>query len=234
MTTPGFTPVNTAEATQFVQDLLLPTQRGKLIGNPDSFPNDSDVQSALTSLHTRAHESAELVGRITADLTVTTPVRHENAAKVAKRLAEAAETTQRFLEGKAKDYTASSESIMATRFTPNPARDATYMRCAAWIEAQAKNGDGGYANIREAITDDPDFALTMYNTSWRLLGLPDEHAFAFKEKIVEKFAPEALEYLDTSHKLGKVAKRYPTFISSVHSSFYSPLELAKVRTRVVV
>jgi hypothetical protein len=214
--------------------LLLPTQRGKLIGNPDSFANDADVQSALTSLHTRAHESAELIGRITADLTVTTPVQHENAAKVAKRLADAAETTQRFLEGKAKHYTASSESVMGTRFVPNPARDATYMRCAAWIEAQAKNGDGGYTKIREAITDDPDFALTMYNTNWRLLGLPEDHAHSFKEKVVETYAPEALEYIDTSLKLGKLAKRYPAFIASVHSSFYSPIELAKVRTRVVV
>lgn len=212
----------------------MPTQRGKLIGSLDSFANDSEVQSALTNLHTKAHESAELIGRVSADLTVTTPVRHENAAKVAKRLADAAETTQRFLEGKAKDYTASSESIMGTRFVPNPARDATYMRCADWIAREAKNGEGnGYKAIREAI-DDPDFALTLFNTNWRLLGLPEGHAHSFKEKVVEKYAPEALEYIDTSLKLGKLAKRYPAFIASVHSSFYSPIELAKVRTRVVV
>lgn len=91
-----------------------------------------------------------------------------------------------------------------------------------------------YTKIREAITDDPDFALTMYNTNWRLLGLPEDHAHGFKEKVVETYAPEALEYIDTSLKLGKLAKRYPAFIASVHSSFYSPIELAKVRTRVVV
>lgn len=72
----------------------------------------------------------------------------------------------------------------------------------------------------------------MYNMSHRLFGLPDEHAFNFKTKIVEHWAPEAMEHIDTSHKLSQLAKWYPAFTARVKPSFYSPIELAKVRTRV--
>lgn len=139
MTTPGFSLVNTAEAVEFTQHLALPTQRNIMLGDPAAFANDSDVANALTNIHGKAKQSAEIVGR---------------------------------------------------------------------------------------------FALTMYNMSHRLLGLPDEHAFSFKTKIVEHWAPEAMEHIDTSHKLAQLAKRYPAFTARVKSSFYSPIELAKVRTRV--
>lgn len=123
---------------------------------------------------------------------------------------------------------------MGSRFVPNPTRDPIYMRCLDWIAREAKNGDGGYAHIREAITDEPDFAITMYNNSWRLMGLPEDVAVDFKEKVVQKCAPEALDHMEMSSKLKQLAKRYPGFIAKVHSSFYSPIELAKIRTRVEV
>ena len=233
-TTPGFTPVQTAEAVEFVQQLRLPTQRLPMLGDPASFENDNVVYNAIKEVHMAADSSAELIGRISQDLTVTEPVRHEKASKVANKLAATAEATQRTLEARANELVNASGEIMGTRFVADPARNAIHTRALDWIAREAKNGDGGYTNIREAILDDPDFALTMYNHSWRLLGLPEDVVLDFKEKIIKKFAPEALEYLDTSIKLNRLAKRYPGFIANVHASFYSPIELAKLRTRVEV
>jgi hypothetical protein len=107
------------------------------------------------------------------------------------------------------------------------------MRCADWIASQAKNPDNGYTEIRKAIDEDPDFALTMYNSSYRLLGLPNDQAEKFKERIVEKYAPDAMNYIDRGLKLGQLAKRYPAFSAKVKSSFYSPFEYAKVASRYV-
>lgn len=205
-----------------------------MLGDPANFKNDNVVYNAMQEVHSVADSSAEMLGRISQDLTVTEPVRHEKAAKVANRLAATAETTRRTLDARAKELVNSSSEIMNTRFVADPSRMAIYTRCLDWIAREAKNGDGGYTNIREAILDEPDFALTMYNNSWRLLGLPDDVVLDFKEKIVAKFAPEALEYIDTSVKLDRIAKRYPGFIANVHSSFYSPIELAKIQTRVEV
>jgi len=147
-------------------------------------------------------------------------------------LANAAEVTQRALESRSKEYFTASESALDNRFKADPAREGVYLRCVDWFAREAKNGEGnGYRNIREAVTDDPDFAVAMYNYSWRLMGLPQDHAFTFKEKAVEKFAPEALDYIERSHKLDRLAKKYPAFNASVHSSFYSIIELNKMQTR---
>lgn len=179
----------------------------------------------------KAKESAERLARITADLTVTSPVKHNNAFKVATDLANNAEATQRFLEGRAKDYMAWSNEIMDTRLSRDPAKEARYTKIETWIAEQAKNGDGGYRNIREAIEEDPEFAQVVRNTSWRILGLPKDHAVDFAEKAIKHWAPEALEYIDRSLELDRLAKKYPGFIASVHSSFYSKHELAKMATR---
>jgi len=232
-TTPGFTPVATTEAVEFCQHLTLPTQRALQLGNPDSWTDDNEVHNALVNLHGKASESADRLVRVTQDLTVTVPVRHENAAKLAGRLIEAADETAALLNRKAKEYQAAASEIMATRFAPNSARDATYMKCAAWIEAQAKNPDNGYTEIRKAIDEDPDFALATYNTSHRLLGLPFEQAEKFRRRIVEKHAPDAMNYIDKGLKLSQLAKRYPAFSAKVKSSFYSPFEYAKVQSRYV-
>lgn len=232
MTTPGITPVGTTEAVAFCQNLLLPTQRNAALGNPDNWSDDVAAHTALVNVHGRANSAAEKLAKISRDLTVTSPVMHHNAYKVATDLTNVAEATQRALEGRAKEYFASSEDIMENRFKPNAAREGVYLRCVDWFAREAKNGEGnGYRNIREAITDDPDFALAMYNYSWRLMGLPQDHAFTFKEKVVEKFAPEALDYIERSHKLSQLAKKYPAFSATVHSSFYSIIELNKMQTR---
>lgn len=233
-TTPGFTPVPTQDAVAFCQQIRLPTQRAPMLGDPDGFAHDNVVYNALKDVHGRAESSAELLGRISQDLTVTEPVRHEKAAKVANQLAATAEATQRTLETRAKEHMAACETVMGSRFVPDPVRTPIYMRCLDWVAREAQNGDGGYTNIREAVTEDPDFALTMYNHSWRLMGLPEDVVLGFKEKVVAKFAPEALEHIESSTTLDRLAKRYPGFIAKVHSSFYSPLELAKLRTRVEV
>lgn len=232
-TTPNVTPVATPEAVEFCQHLALPTQRALQLGSPDNWKEDSEVHTALVNLHGKAKESAERLARITADLTVTSPVRHENAAKLAGQLIEATNETAALLDRRAKEYQAAAADVLATRFKPDPARDATYMKCAAWIEAQAKNSDNGYTEIRKAIDEEPDFALTMYNTSYRLLGLPFEQAEKFKERIVEKRAPDAMTYIDRGLKLSQLAKRYPAFSDRVKSSFYSPFEYAKVQSRYV-
>lgn len=232
-TTPGITPVGTPESVEFCQHLALPMQRALQLGSPDSWKDDSEVHTALVNLHGKASQAAERLKAVTGDLTVTSPVRHENAAKLAGQLIEAADSTAALLERKSKEYQAAASDIMASRFTPNPARDATYMRCADWIAAQAKNPDNGYTEIRKAIDEDPDFALAMYNSSYRLLGLPNDQAEKFKERIVEKFAPDAMNYIDKGLKLSQLAKRYPAFSAKVKSSFYSPFEYAKVASRYV-
>ncbi len=232
-TTPGITPVATGEAVAFCQNLALPTQRNAQLGNPDNWKDDNEVHPVLVNLHGKASQAAERLKAITGDLTVTSPVRHENAAKLAGQLIEATNNTAAFLEQRAKEYQASAADIMAKRFAPNPARDATYMKCAAWIEAQAKNPDNGYTEIRKAIEEDPDFALTMYNTSYRLLGLPNEQAEKFKERIVDKYAPDAMNFIDRGLKLLQLSRRYPAFAANVKSSFYSPFEYAKVASRYV-
>ncbi|WP_313229945.1 hypothetical protein [Sphingobium yanoikuyae] len=231
--TPGVTPVNDPKAVAFCQNLALPIQRGAQLGNPDSWKDDPDVHSALVNLHGKASEAGERLKAVKGDLTVTVPVRHENAAKLATKLIEATNDTAALLERRAKEYQGSANDILQTRFKPDPAKDARYTKIASWIEAQAKNPDNGYTEIRKAIDEDPDFALTMYNTSWRLLGLPQEQVERFKDRIDEKYAPDALACIESGMKLSQLAKRYPAFSENVKSSFYSSFELAKVRTRYV-
>ncbi|MFT3976932.1 MAG: hypothetical protein QM688_07450 [Sphingomonas bacterium] len=193
------------------------------------------MHDVLTNIHGKASSAAEKLARITKDLTVTAPVQHHNAYGVATDLANAAEATQRALESRAKEYFTASESALDNRFKADPAREGVYLRCVDWFAREAKNGEGnGYRNIREAVTDDPDFAVAMYNYSWRLMGLPKDHAFTFKEKAVEKFAPEALDYIERSHKLDRLAKKYPAFNAAVHSSFYSLIELTRCRRDTAV
>lgn len=229
--TPGFTPVNDPKAVEFVQHLTLDTQLDAMLGNPAHFANDSDVNGGIVNVRGAARTSADKLKGITGDLTVTEPVRHEYASKIANSLVATVEATHGILVSRSKDYMTAAETIFGDRFKPNPAREGFYLRAADWMKDEAKNQNGGYANIREAVTDDPDFAVAMYNYSWRLLGLPEKDALMFKERAVEKFAPDALAHIETSHQLEKLAKRYPGFIAKVHSSFYSPLELAKLRTR---
>lgn len=229
--TPGVTPVATPQAVEFCQHLALPTARAQQLGNPDNWKDDHEVHSELVNLHGKASEAAERLKLITADQTVTSPVRHENAAKLAGKLIEAADNTAALLDRRAKEYQTAANEILASRFTPNPARNSTYVKCAEWIAGQAKNPDNGYTEIRKAIDEEPDFALTFYDTNWRLLGLPEEQVQKFKERIVEKYAPDAMNYIDRSLKLSQLAKRYPAFSAKVKSSFYSPFEYAKVASR---
>lgn len=230
--TPGFTPVNDQKAVEFVQGLTLDTQLGAMLGNPEHFVNDPDAYNAIVNVRDVARKSAERLKGVTGDLTITSPVRHENAAKVAGVLVDAAEATHGILGRRAKDYMTAAENIFGDRFKPNPTRDGIYGHWVGWIGNKATDGqNNGYRQITEAITDDPDAAVVLYNFNYRLLNLPEKDAFMFKERIVEKFAPDALAHIETSHQLDKVAKRYPDFVTKVHASFYSPLELAKTRTR---
>lgn len=229
--TPGVTPNPEPHSVEFVQSLKLETQLTPLLGSAASWSHDSEVQSHLSTIRGKAKESAERLAKITADLTVTPPVMHNNAFKVASELANTAEATQRFLEGRAKDYMAWSNEIMDKRLSRDPAKEARYTKVETWIAEQAKNGDGGYRNIREAIEEDPEFAQVAYNTSYRILGLPKDHALDFAEKAVKRWAPEALEYIDRASELERLAKKYPAFVQSVHASFYSKHELAKMATR---
>lgn len=156
---------------------------------------------------------------------------HDNAFKVANDLANSAAATQRVLEARSKDYIAWSQAIMDERFAPDPTKDASNTEIARWVKDEAKNGDGGYRNIREAIDENLAFANVIYNTDWRLLGLPKDQAQDFKERAVKRWAPEALEYIDRALELDRLAAKYPLFSKRVHSSFYSKHELAKMATR---
>lgn len=227
--------VATPEAVSFHQNTQLPTQLNAMTGNPAHYDYDTDIQTALVNLQGKAKEGSQFVARLTQDEVRTLPLKHQEASKLAGRIIEMAEGTQRLIESKAKAYVAASQEFMDKTFTPNPARDGVYLRAADWIAREAKNGEGnGYKAIREAVTEDPDFAVAIYNTSHRLLGLPKEHAMDFAEKAVKAFAPEALDYIEKSNKLEALAKRYPAFIAQVRSSYFSPFELAKVRTYVEI
>jgi len=231
--TPNVSLVATPEAVSFLQNCQLPVQLNAMTGNPAHYDYDAEINTAITNLQGKAKESATLVARLTQDEVRTSPLKHQEASKLAGRLVEMAEGTQRLLASKAKGYMDASSDFMGKTFTPNPQREGYYLRAADWISREAKNGDGnGYKAIREAVTEDPDFAVAIYNTSHRLLGLPKEHAMDFAEKAVKAFAPAALDYIEKSQRLDELAKRYPAFIAQVRSSYFSPFELAKVRTYV--
>lgn len=231
--TPNVSLVATPEAVSFHQNTQLPTQLNAMTGNPEGYAFDAEISTAITNLQGKAREGSQFIARLTQDEVRTLPLKHQEASKLASRIIEAAEGTQRLIEAKAKGYVEASSKFMNDTFTPNPQREGYYLRAADWIAREAKNGEGnGYKAIREAVTEDPDFAVAIYNTSHRLLGLPKEHAMDFAEKAVEKFAPQALDYIDKSNKLSELAKRYPAFIAQVRSSYFSPFELAKVRTYV--
>lgn len=204
-----------------------------MTGNPESYAFDNEISSAIINLQGKAREGSRLVARLTQDEVRTLPLKHQEASKLAGRLIESAEGLQKFLERKAKEYVDASSRFMNDTFTPNPQREGVYIRAADWIAREAKNGEGnGYKAIREAVTEEPDFAIAIYNTNWRLLGLPKQDAMEFAEKAVKAFAPQALDYIEKSNKLDQLAKRYPAFIAQVRSSYFSTFELAKVRTYV--
>jgi hypothetical protein len=235
-TTPGFSLVGTTEAVQFNQDLRLPSQLGKMLGEAEPHKSvDLEVYSALINIQGKARESSELIGRLSLDETKTDPVKHEAGAKVAARLVTAAEGTQAMLIERASAYEASTAEIMETRFAPNEKRMYLYDRISSWIEREAKNGEGnGYRNIREAIETNSDFAMVAFNFPHQLLGLPFDHLSNFRAKAVERWAPEVTKTLLYAEKLKDLAMRYPKFITGVKSSFYNPNIAIKARTRVDV
>ena len=233
--TPNVSLVATPEAVAHHQNVQLPTQLNAMVGNPAHYEFDGEIKNAIINLQGRAREGSATIAALTLDEVRTSPLKHQEGEKLAARTIAAAEGVQSLLAAKAKEYMASSRAVMEARFAPNPAREGIYLRAADWIAREAKNGEGnGYKAIREAITEDPDFAVAVYNTSHRLLGLPKDHAMNFGEQAVKHWAPEALEYIDKAQKVDELAKRYPKFIEAVRTSYFSPFELAKVRTYVQV
>ena len=231
MTTPGITPNPEPASAAFCQSLLLETQLSPLLGNHANFADDPDVSAALVNIRGKAKTAAEKLALITKDLTVTSPVRNHNAFKVATDLTDAAEATQHFLTNRAREYATMADKLVTDKFVPNEKRLFLYDRISSWVAREAKNSDGGYGNISEAITTNSDFAMVMYNFPHQLLDLPFDQFVKFRMKVVDHWVPQAKRALDTSTKLDEIAKRYPAFCERVHKAFYFGPELAKMRTR---
>ena len=235
MTTPNTALVNDPQAVETLQHMQLPTQLNVMVGNPAAFAGDASVQSAIINLQGEAKRSAELIGKLTQDETRTTPLKHEAASKIAAKLAGQAEATQLMVLERANEYNARAEATMEERFAPNEKRMYLYDRIAAWVATEAKNGEGnGYRNIREAIETNSDFAMVVSNFPHQLLGMPRDHLLNFRATAAQRWAPDATNDLLFADKLTELATKYPPFVKRVNASFFSPFELAKVRTRVEV
>lgn len=230
--------VNTPEANEFVNNAKLETQRNVMLGNlkhfHKDFKDDPEIYNRVSASHQRLERAADTIGRLTGDESRNEVEKHVAAKKVADETIAQLEITQQSLSNLSEAYMRGANERLEEVFKLPEGKAVIHAEIIRWIKDEAKNGDGGYANIREAVTTDPDFAKVLVNFSYRLLGLPFDHQTEFMTKAIERWSPETSKALERAEKLRDTAAKYPGVIANVKSSFYSQLKAAKIHKRVAV
>lgn len=90
-------------------------------------------------------------------------------------------------------------------------KDVTFAERQSPLE-EAKNQDGGFANIRKAATTHRELAAVMMKMPAELLGLLGDFLQSVRVKAVEKFHPEIQEAWQRAEDLRDVAGKFTSLI----------------------
>lgn len=230
--------VNTPEANEFVDNAKLETQRNTMLGNLNTFrkdfKDDPEIYNRVSASHQRLERAAETITALASDGSRNEVEKHAAAKKVADDTIAQLENTRQSLLGLSESYMRGVNERLAEVFKLPEGRSAIQSDIARWIRDEAKNGDGGYANISDAITTNSEFAKVLQNYPYQLLGLPHGQHLEFMNKAIKVWSPESLDAIERYNKLRDTAAKYPATIAKVKGSFYNVLKAAKIHQRVAV
>lgn len=227
--------VTTEAAVELIQHSALPTMRNVMLGDATRHKGiDDDVFNAIGRAHEQLQAGAAKITALTRDETRSEPERHHAGGQVAAHVIAELEATKAVLTNRADAYAAAAMATLEGKFTVKPERLFMYDRIAGYIEREAKNNDGGYGRITDAIKTNSDFAMVAMTFPHQLLGMPIEHLTRFRTAAVERWASEVATQLRYSEDLRDLAATYAKTIGRVRLNFHSPTIAAKVNTRVAV
>lgn len=230
--------VNTPEANEFVDNAKLETQRNSMLGSLNrfrqDFKDDPEIYNRLSASHQVLHRAAETITQLASDGSRNEVEKHAAAKKVADDTIVQLDNTRQSLLGLSESYMRGVDDRLTEVFKLPEGRSAIHSDIARWIRDEAKNGDGGYTNIREAVTSNSEFAKVLYHWPTQLLGLPHDQRLDFMNRAIKVWSPESLVAMERSEILRDTAAKYPATIAKVKGSFYNVLKAAKIHQRVAV
>lgn len=226
--------VTEPKAVEFINMIKLPSQRNVMVGDHAKFKDNDAAFNSISACHQKLQNAATTIGQLTGDESRNEVEKHVAAKTVADQTIEQLEKTQKVLLAISDAYMRDAEDQLVEVFKLPEGRSSIHSDMARWIEAQAKNGDGGYANIREAVTTNSEFAKVLYQYPHQLLGLPYDQRTDFMNKALEVWSPKSRQAFERYHALRDTAAKYPEVIAKVKASFYNPLKAAKIHKRVAV
>lgn len=220
---------NTPEGTEFLQRIETPTFRKALIG--DNTKLHSIVYNPIGEVDRALEQGVATIRALSIDETKTPVAQEEAKKRVADKLVNVIENAHAALKHGIASIDATAAEIVKDRFAPKPDKSALYTEIRAWFrETYAK--PGGIVAIRDAVTTNSDFADTVHNAPYQLLGLPLETMSEMQMASLKTFAADAWGLMEDSKALAKVAKNYPDVARSVKSSFFNPALAMRAASRV--
>ncbi len=232
MTAPNIALVNTEAATEFVMGIQRDTQLTAWLGSVERFQQDAEVSGAIISARTALRNGGAKITELTGDLTRSEPERHHVGAEVSARTVTALENARSKLLQHASAYEGSAIEAMKERFTLRSEDNWIYDKWLGFVHGEARNTDGGYANIREHMLKHRDLATLMVKMPTPLLGIPESQHEDWKLKAVEKWEPEIQDAAQMGADIRDLASRYPRVIGMVKTNFHSPVIASRMKTRV--
>ncbi|MFN3846525.1 MAG: hypothetical protein ACK4RZ_12005 [Paracoccaceae bacterium] len=206
------------------------------LGDPSSpsFEHDNDVKNAIIGAHTALRSGATKITALTGDMTRSEPERHHVGGQVSAQTVAALESAQATLKSRANAYEATAKEALRDRFAMKADDKWVYDRWAGFVEREAKNPDGGYANVSAAIGKHRDLAVVMMKLPPELLGVPSEQHVRWQTAAVEKWEPEIGDGFQMAQTIRDVADRYVRITAMVKLNFHSPVIASRMKTRVAI
>lgn len=233
--TPGYALSSMPEAaTDFIQGIERETQLDAWCGRAEPFKDDPTIYNAMMAGREALVNGASKIKALTADQTRNEPQKHEAGGEVSAKTVAKLEETQRTLQAQANAYQAGGDEALKEAFA---IKDGDKWLCDHWLSyvaREAKNQDGGFANIRKAATTHRELAAVIMKMPGELLGLPADFLQSVRVKAVEKFHPEIQEAWQRAEDLRDIAGRYTSLAARVKLNFHNPSIARKMATRVAV
>lgn len=235
MATPGYALSSMPEAaTDFIQGIERPTQLNAWAGNAEPFKDDPIVYNAIMGGHEALLHGAAKIKRLTNDETRSEPERHAAGGELSAKTVAKLEEAHNVLNAQANAYQAGADAALKEAFALKDGDKWLYDRWLSYVEREAKNQDGGFANIRKATLANRELATVLMKMPGELVGLPADFLQTVRVKAVEKFHPEIQDAFQRAEDLRDVAGRYKSLIARVSLNFHNPLIAKKMKTRVEV
>ncbi len=233
--TPGYALSSMPEAaTDFIQGIERPTQLNAWTGDAEPFKDDPTVYNAMMAGREALVNGASKIKALTADLTRNEPQKHEAGGEVSAKTVAKIEESQRILQAQANAYQAGGDAALKEAFAIKDGDKWLYDRWLSYVEWEAKNQDGGFANIRKAALANHELATVLMKMPAELLGLPGDFLNTVRTKAVEKFHPEIQEAYQRAEDLRDIAGRYTSLAARVKLNFHNPSVARKMATRVAL